>query len=70
MPNMIIVDSTNIEAIGYDEAAEELHVRFLGGGLYIYNGVPQSVFDDFIAAPSKGSFLNREIRGVYSWSKQ
>ena len=28
MPDMIYVDSSNIEAIGYDDEAQELHVQF------------------------------------------
>ena len=70
MPEMIYVDSSNIEAIGYDEDAQELHVRFLSGGYYIYHAVPRQIFDDLMGAPSKGSFLNRAIKGVYQFTKQ
>ena len=70
MPEMIYVDSSNIEAVGYETAAQELHVQFLNGGYYIYHGVPQEVFDDLVAAPSKGSYLNRVVKGVYAYSKQ
>lgn len=70
MPEMIYVDSSNIEAIGYDDDAQELHVRFLSGTSYIYHGVPRQIFDDLMQAPSKGSFLNREVKGVYQYAKQ
>lgn len=70
MPEMIYVDSSNIEAIGYDEDAEELHVQFLGRGYYVYHDVPRNIFDDLMNASSKGSFLNREVRGVYRFTKQ
>lgn len=70
MPEMTYVDSSNIEAIGYDDEAMELHVQFLGGALYTYLDVPREVFDDFMAAPSKGSFLNRVIKSVYEFRKQ
>jgi hypothetical protein len=70
MPEMIYVDSSNIEAIGYDDDALELHVQFLSGGYYVYYDVPRTIFDDLINAPSKGSFLNREIKGVYRFTKQ
>jgi len=69
MPDMIYVDSTNVEAIGYDEDGQELHVRFLSGGYYIYHGVPQGIFDGLMYAPSKGSFLNREVKGIYNCTK-
>ena len=70
MPEMTYVDSSNIEAIGYDDETQELHVQFLSGGLYIYHNVPRHVFDALMNAPSKGSFLNREVKGVYQFSKQ
>ena len=70
MPEMIFVDSSNIEAIGYDENNQELHVQFLSGGYYVYHDVPCEIFDGLVEAPSKGSYLNREIKGVFQYSKQ
>ncbi len=70
MPEMIYVDSSNVEAVGYDGDAHELHVQFVSGGSYIYYEVPQDVFDAFMSAASKGSFLNREIKGVYRFTKR
>jgi hypothetical protein len=70
MPEMIFVDSSNIEAIGYDDDTLELHVRFLSGRYYVYHEVPRQAFDGLMQAPSKGSFLNREIKGVYQFTKQ
>jgi len=69
MPEMVYVDSSNIEAIGHDADAEELHVLFLSGSIYGYQAVPVAVFEDMMSAPSKGSFLNREIKGVYEFTK-
>ena len=70
MPEMIYVDSSNIEAIGYADDAQELHVQFLGGGYYIYHDVPRHIFDELMNAPSKGSFLNREVKNAYQFTKQ
>jgi len=70
MPEMIYVDSSNIEAIGYDDDSQELHVRFLSGGSYTYHDVPRQIFDELMSAPSKGSFLNREVKNVYRFTKQ
>ena len=70
MPEMIYVDSSNVEAIGYDNDSQELHVQFVGGHLYVYSDVPREVFDGLMYAPSKGSFLNREVKGVYQFTKQ
>jgi len=65
MPDMILVDSSNIEAVGYDESSSELHVRFRKGSTYCYRNVPPSIFEEFIAANSKGSYLNRIIKPNY-----
>ena len=70
MPEMIYVDSSNIEAIGYDDDGQELHVQFLGGGYYIYHDFPRNIFDELMNASSKGSFLNREVKSVYRFTKQ
>jgi len=70
MPEMVFVDSSNVEAIGYDDNAQELHVQFLNGSRYVYHSVPREVFDAFLNAPSKGSYLNREIKGVYQFTRE
>jgi len=54
----------------YDEDAQELHVQFVSGGYYIYHQVPSQIYEDLMSAPSKGSFLNREVKGVYQFAKQ
>ncbi len=70
MPEMIFVDSSNVEAIGYDSATRELHVRFLKSGeTYVYYEVEEWVFEDFKRADSKGIFLNANIKGRYEYSK-
>jgi len=70
MVEMHFVDSSNVEAIGYDAGAQELYVRFLSGGTYVYHGVPEDVYDELMGAPSKGSYLNRIIKMNYTCSKQ
>jgi hypothetical protein len=70
MPEMIYVDSSNIEAIGYDEGSRELHVQFVSGAHYVYYEVPPQVFDGLMSAGSKGSYLNREVKPVYSYARQ
>lgn len=59
---MIPVTSSNVEAIGYDDANNELHVSFIKGGSYIYSQIPQVLYDEFLVAPSKGQFLDQQIK--------
>ena len=65
--SMIPVDSSNIKAIGYSSVARVLQVDFLSGSRYRYLAVEPQVFERFIDAPSKGRFLNREIKKVYDY---
>jgi hypothetical protein len=70
MPEMTYVDSSNIEAIGYDVAALELHVRFLKSGeTYVYYAVEEWRYQEFMQADSKGKYLNAEIKPNYQCAK-
>lgn len=69
MVDMNYVDSSNIEAIGYNSDAQELYIQFLSGATYVYYGVPEHVYEEIMDAPSKGSYLNRVIKGVYEYAK-
>lgn len=69
VPDMELVDSSNIRAIGYDEDNLELWVEFNDGSTYIYNGVPEILHTEIMDAPSKGSYLNRVIKGNYEFHK-
>jgi hypothetical protein len=53
-----------INAVGYDATAEELEVVFNSGKTYRYTGVPQEVYDDLLAAASKGQYMRTCIIGV------
>ena len=61
------VESSNLAAIGFDEARSDLYVRFKGRTLlFVYAGVPKELFESFQAAPSKGIFFAREIKPKFS----
>lgn len=66
---MISVKSSTIAAYDYDPASQAMTVQFRGGGRYIYAGVPPEVHAGFVASDSKGSFLQRHIRGRYEHRK-
>lgn len=68
-PEMILVNSSNIDSVGYIEAEETVYVRFLNGSLYCYKGVPQHEFVNLRDAASVGSYLNRYYKNVYSYEK-
>jgi hypothetical protein len=68
-PEMQMVDSSNVEAIGYDTDNAAIYVRFLSGDTYIYSGVDQGTFEELLNADSVGSYLNRVIKPNYEYSK-
>lgn len=67
MPDMIPVDSSNIESVGYDASGRELYVRFLAGRTYVYSDVPAELYEELLRAPSKGSFYNRAVRSIFPY---
>ncbi|MEK7992724.1 MAG: KTSC domain-containing protein [Planctomycetota bacterium] len=62
-------ESSNIVRFGYEAANQELFVEFKRGGVYQYFDVPQTIFDQMKAAPSKGSFLAQMVKGRYRYAR-
>lgn len=69
IPEMIPVDSSNVEAVGHDLENEALYVTFLGGRTYMYAGVDQQTFEELRDAASVGSFMNRVIKPNYQYEE-
>ena len=67
---MHYVDSSNVEAIGYESSTRELHVWFLRSGQYVYFDVDEWVFDEFMAASSHGTYLNDNIKEIYQYERR
>ncbi len=63
------VTSSNIAAIGYDEASQTLEVEFTSGAIYQYYNVTQALFEQFMQAGSKGQFLAYQIKNSYPYSR-
>ncbi len=63
------VSSSNIASIGYDPASETLEIEFTNGSIYQYFNVNSGLYDQLMAAPSKGQFLNTYIRNAYPYSR-
>lgn len=61
--------STVIKSYRYFPQEKILRIEYLSGIIYDYLEVPQQVFDDFRAAFSKGTFLNKEIKGKFAFLK-
>lgn len=64
------VDSSNIEAVGYDPANKTMAVRFKGGNVYHYHDVEQDAHAALIGAKSIGNHFHTNIKNSYKFSKQ
>ena len=63
------VDSSTIADVGYDEASMTLEVGFRNGAVYQYFDVPQSLYQELMAASSKGAFLSSQIKNNFRYTK-
>lgn len=61
--------SSNIQKLRYNSNIQTLEVTFQSGRVYQYFDVPLNVWNDFKSAESKGSFLNKNIKGYYRYSR-
>lgn len=67
LPEMIQVQSSNVEAVGYDQPTQTVFVQFLNRNVYIYKGVSQFEFENLKNASSVGSYLHRNYKNVYPY---
>lgn len=63
-------ESSNLAAHGYDPETKTLAVRFKGGGVWHYPGVPPEAYSKLCEAPSKGSYFAKEIRPKHKGQEQ
>ena len=63
------VRSRDLALVGYDVATGVLEVVFRAGGVYRYQGVPESVYHGLMAAPSHGTFFQKHVKVQYSFVK-
>lgn len=68
MPDWQTLRSSNVAACAYDPQSRTLQIRYHSGRTYSYADVPQSVYEDLLAAPSPGTFVNDSIKGLYSYA--
>jgi hypothetical protein len=64
---VVTVESTTLATVAYDEARELLQLEFCSRAVYLYFGVPATVHQALLAAPSKGRYFNQTIRGRFSY---
>lgn len=67
--NMIPVESSNLNSVGYDPDRAVLVIEFHHGGVYEYYDVPESEYTGLLEAESKGKYFHAHIKDVYDYEK-
>jgi len=62
--------SSVIKSYFYKPELQILTIVYVSGAIYNYLDVPQEVFDDFRAAFSKGTYLNKKIKPYFKYVKK
>ena len=63
------VSSSDLRSVGYDPGSQTLEVEFVNGGIYQYYGVPATVYQGLMNAPSHGKYFHAHIKTVYRYAK-
>jgi hypothetical protein len=61
------VESSTFATVAYDEARELLQLEFCSRAVYQYFGVPATVHQALLSAPSQGRYFNHAIRGRFPY---
>ncbi len=65
----ISVESSNLSRVRHDENSNTLEIEFIGGNVYQYFDVPKNVFNELLAAGSKGKFFHSQIKGHFRYAR-
>ena len=60
--NRVSVVSSNVAEVGYDLETKTLEVAFVKGGVYQYAGVPASIYNELLVAPSVGRYFDVNVK--------
>jgi hypothetical protein len=61
--------SSVVRNMSYDPASNTLRVVFVSGMVYDYQDVPETVYHAMKTSGSKGTYLNKYIKGHYTFKK-
>ena len=63
--NRTRVTSSMISEIGYRPSVMTLELKFKNGYEYAYKAIPQRIFNELMASPSKGKYFVDNIKDKY-----
>ncbi|WP_354266695.1 KTSC domain-containing protein [Bradyrhizobium sp. I1.7.5] len=63
------VRSSTLVSVGYDETKQLLEIEFRKNSVYQYSGVPKAVYEQLMAAASKGKVFDQRVRDKFRTSR-
>lgn len=63
---MILVESKNLKAVGYDPARREMDVSFKNGSTFHHHDVPPEVHSALMSADSHGQHYAQYVKGRFT----
>jgi len=66
---IIVMPSSVINNFHYYPESSTLRVIFVSGMVYDYKKVPEKIYKAMKNAGSKGTYLNKHIKGYYDFKK-
>ncbi|NCD69254.1 KTSC domain-containing protein [Mucilaginibacter agri] len=61
--------SSVVAHMDYNKSKRVLRITYTSGMVYDYLSVPVEVYNEMLAADSKGQYLNYSIKGKYRYKK-
>jgi hypothetical protein len=61
--------SSAVLSVGYDKETQTLEIELASKAVYQYLKVPETLYDEFIHAPSLGQFMGSRIRGAFEYKR-
>jgi KTSC domain-containing protein len=68
MQRMLVISSM-IRSVGYDELHSLLEIEFTSGKIYQYDAVPEEVYRGLMSAGSKGRYFEEQINDRFRYSR-
>ncbi len=62
--------SSNINQVKYDTNTRVLSIEYFNNAIYDYENVPPEVYAELLASDSIGSYVARNIKDQYDYTKQ
>jgi len=62
---MDFVDSRMLSTVGYHQEKKILAIEFTRGPVYVYNEVPESIYDELLKSEAPDDIFNDKIRYAF-----